>query len=89
MRSVTSNRVLPHWAIEELGQASEAYGLKITVRQAHHKWNWPRLEIAVNCGQGGFRFIVPMREDWEDLRGWHEGDIRDAVEERYNGGSNE
>jgi len=81
MRSVTSNRVLPHWAIEELGQAAEAFDLKITVGQARH--NLRQLKIVVKGDLGGFYLFVSMTEDWEDLSLLGEGDLWDIVKERY------
>jgi hypothetical protein len=82
MRSVTSNRVLPHWAIEELGQACEDFGLKITVRPLGGKY--PQMEVDINCGVSLLtRFIVYMRNDWEDLLVLNEGDLWETVKERY------
>ena len=45
MRNVTPTRVLPHWAIEELGQAAEAFDLKITVGQARHNLRQLKIEV--------------------------------------------
>jgi hypothetical protein len=73
MRTVTPNKVLPEWAIYELSQIADLYGLKITVRQVLH--NLPQLNIAVECGESIFHFRVSMSEDWEDLLGLGEGDL--------------
>ena len=81
MKNVTPNKVLPEWAIIELGQAAEEYGLKINVRQVRH--DWPQLKIDAECGQRGFQFLVSMRDDWEDLRHLGEGDLWDIVEQRH------
>jgi len=88
MKSVTPNRVLPEWAIIELGQVAEEYGLKITVRQAGSnerllQHDWPQLKIVVKCGKRGFHFLVSMRDDWDDLRHLGEGDLWDIVEQRH------
>ena len=87
MRSVTPNRVLPHWAIVELGQACDAYDLKVTVRPL--SGNCPQMEVKYVDDYGDFRFIVSMRDDWEDLRTLVEGDLWDIVSERYMGFMNE
>ena len=79
MRSVTSSRVLPHWAIEELGQVSEKHGLKIIVQPLYR--DWFQMLIKVYGNYGVFKLVVDMQEDWEDLRGWHEGDLWCIVEE--------
>ena len=81
MKRVVPNKVLPDWAIEELGQVAEEYGLKITVKQT--PIDWPSLEITVKCGQRDFHFIVPMRSDWEDLFILGEGDLWYIVEQRH------
>ena len=81
MRNVTPTRVLPHWAIEELGQAAEAFDLKITVQQA--RYNLRQLKIVVKGDLGGFYLFVSMTEDWEDLSLLGEGDLWDIVKERY------
>jgi len=87
MKSVTPNRVLPEWAIEELGQIAEEHGLKITVKQTGN--DWPQLKVAVECGQRRFHFLVSMRDDWENLRHLEEGDLWDIVESRCLGCVNE
>ena len=81
MKNVTPTKVLPDWAICELGQVAREYGLKITVRQVMH--DWPQLEVVVECGESNSHFLVSMRDDWEDLRILGEGDLWDIVENRY------
>jgi len=81
MRNVTPTRVLPHWAIEELGQAAEAYDLKITVRPLGG--DCPRMLIGVSHECGDFQFAVYMRDDWEDLRRLSEGDLWGLVTEMH------
>ena len=81
MRSVTSNRVLPHWAIEELGQVSEDFDLDITVRPLGG--DCPRMLIGVSHECGDFQFAVYMRDDWEDLRRLSEGDLWGLVTEMH------
>jgi len=86
MKNVTSNRVLPHWAIEELCGIAKATGLKFTVHQV--EGDWPHLEIRVvadihdHKGVGVDAFLVTMRDDWEDLRILGEGDLEDIISER-------
>ena len=82
MRNVTPNRVLPHWAIEELGQACEDFGLKITVRPL--SGNCPQMEVDVNCGVSRLtRFAVWMTDDWEDISSLGEGDLWEIVSKKY------
>ena len=87
MRSVTSNRVLPHWAIEELGQAAEDFDLEIAVRPLGG--DCPRMLIGVSHEWGEFQFAVYMRDGWEDLRKLGEGDLWCLVSELYLEGTSE
>jgi len=86
MKNIASNRVLPHWAIEELGQVAGATGLKFTVHQV--EGDWPQLQIRVVvdiCNHKGAvvdAFFVSMRDDWEDLRILREGDLEDIISGR-------
>ena len=81
MKNVTPNKVLPEWAIIELGQVAEQHGVRITVKQTRN--DWPQLKIAVNSDKRVFHFLISMRDDWDDLCILGEGDLWDIVEERY------
>jgi hypothetical protein len=81
MSSVTPKRVLPHWAIEELGQAAEDFDLEIAVRPLGG--NCPRMLIGVSHECGDFQFVVYMRYDWEDLCKLGEGDLWGLVIEMH------
>ena len=81
MKSVTSNKVLPDWAVIELGQVAEEYGLEITVKQARS--DWAQLRIAVNSNKRVIHFLVSMRDDWEDLLVLGGGDLWNIVEQKH------
>ena len=81
MKNVTPTKVFPEWAIIELGQVAEEYGLRITVEQS--EVDWAQLRITVNSDKRVFHFLVSMRDDWEDLLILGEGDLWDIVEQRH------
>ncbi len=87
MKNVTPNRVLPNWAIEELGSIASETGLRFTVHQIGE--DLAQLEIRVIANIYHYKginigtFIVSMRDDWEDLRHLSEGDLYGVVAERF------
>ena len=86
MNNITPSRVLPNWAIKELGRASKDFDIKIAVRPLGG--DCPQVMIDIN--DGGFQFVVAMRDDWEDLLHLGEDDLWDILnDERYAGFTNE
>ena len=85
MKNVTPNRVLPDWAIEELGLLAEENGWKIVVKpmavidQVTIKILGQDERLDSN---GWAKFLVAMTSDWEDLAHLRPGDFRGVFQER-------
>ena len=85
MKNVTPNRVLPDWAIEELGFIAEENGWKIVVKpmavidQVIIKILGKNERLGSN---GLFSCMVTMTSDWEDLAHLRSGDLTEVIESR-------
>ncbi len=85
MKNVTPNRVLPHWAIEELGNIATENNWKITVRPLD---GLDQVEVKILgedesfSSSGWTKFRVTMTSDWEDLAHLVEGGIYSEIASR-------
>ncbi len=85
MKNVTPNRVLPHWAIEELGNIATENNLRFTAKPLD---GLDQVEIGILVeaesldSLGWTTFRVTMTSDWENLAYLEEGDIHSEIASR-------